>query len=305
MAQDPSFAMQHHTSSGGAQRYVYATSKFSDHDKGIKGHNLLSHIWQGVSMPPPYGQPRDAADTPTRAVIFPPILDWVNRRLRHRLGRRMSQPFFTTTQWKLISFENHKCDIMINDLELGILLLQILLCFKLMAPLENIRTYVDNMAAQGWATCGSVSTATAVVHILQELFLVARQRNISSSILLIAGEEKNMADTASRLTHFSDGLFLSHLQRNFPQKNIWRILQLLPDCRCHMTSMLTRKISPKVSTWQFTRRTPHSMDSVETLLYLDTNHLRPPRHQMPHPFPPYIWQACLRRNSVHWGEPNK
>ena len=63
-----------------------------------------------------------------------------------------SSPLSSSSQLRIVSFNNLKGNITINDLELGTLLLQILLFYRQVAPLQNIRTYVENMAAQGWAT---------------------------------------------------------------------------------------------------------------------------------------------------------
>ena len=76
-------------------------------------------------------------------------------------------PFSQATQARLVSSSNPKGDVTINDLELGSLLMQILIFAPRMAPLAHIHTYVDNMAAQGWANRGSVSIASSVGPMLQ------------------------------------------------------------------------------------------------------------------------------------------
>ena len=126
-------------------------------------------------------------------------------------------PFSLTTQAHLVSSYNPTGYVTINKLELGALLMQILIFTPRMDPLAHIHTYVNKTAAQGWANRGSFSTASSVVPILRELYLVARRQHIHASVGRVLGEDNNMADVASRLTHLPDRKFLSHLGTHFPQ----------------------------------------------------------------------------------------
>ena len=65
-----------------------------------------------------------------------------------------------------MSSSNPIGDVTINDLKLGALLMQILVFALKIAPLAHIHMYIDNMAAQGLANKGSVSTASSVGPIL-------------------------------------------------------------------------------------------------------------------------------------------
>ena len=116
-----------------------------------------------------------------------------------------------------MSSSNPKGDVTINDLELEALLLQILIFAPRMSPLVHINTYVDNTAAQGWANRGSVSTASSVGLIIRELDLAARRQHIHASVGCVQGEDNNMIDAASRLTHLLDRQFISRFCTHLPQ----------------------------------------------------------------------------------------
>ena len=107
-----------------------------------------------------------------------------------------------------------------------------------MQPLFQIRTDVDNIAAQGCSNRGSVITATAVGTILRDLTLLTHTHHIYSSIQQIKGADNTMADTTSILTHLSDRISLQYFALTFPQKNPWRLLTLLSGCSWWLTSIL-------------------------------------------------------------------
>ena len=106
--------------------------------------------------------------------------------------------------------------MIINDLESGALLMQLLLFAPKMAPLVHIHTYVNNTVALGWANRGSVSTASSVGPILRDIPMAARQQHIHTSLGRVTGEDKKMADAASGLTHLPDRQILSHFCTHFP-----------------------------------------------------------------------------------------
>ena len=56
-------------------------------------------------------------------------------------------PFSQATQARMVSSSNPKGDVIINDPEIGALLMHILIFAPRMAPLANIHTYVNNTAA--------------------------------------------------------------------------------------------------------------------------------------------------------------
>ena len=115
-------------------------------------------------------------------------------------------PFYTSTQYRLVSSSNSTGDVTIKNLDLGALLMQLLLFAPRMA---QIRTYVNNTAEQGWANWVSVSTASSVGPILYELALATRGQHIHASIWHVPGEENKTADTASWLTQLPDRILLS------------------------------------------------------------------------------------------------
>ena len=140
---------------------------------------------------------------------------------------------------------NPNRDVTINDLEIGALLTQLLLFAPRISPLAQIHMYVNNTASQGWANKGSVSTATSIGPILQELSLAARRQHIHASVGRIPGEENKMADAVSRLTHLLDLKFLSQFRTHFPQSNPWHLLLLPFRCKQQLTTVMQKKAITK------------------------------------------------------------
>ena len=89
----------------------------------------------------------------------------------------------------------------INDLELASLLAELHPFAPKIHTLYHIRTYMDNLAAQGRANLSSASSATAVGPILWDLNFIARTHKIYFSVQQISGVKNKMEDVASRLTH--------------------------------------------------------------------------------------------------------
>ena len=101
-----------------------------------------------------------------------------------------SSYFYLATQECLLSYSKPNGDATINNLELGMLIMHLLLFASRMETLAHIHTYVDNMAAQGWANRGSARTASSVGPILREISLVERRQHIHASIGCVPGEKK-------------------------------------------------------------------------------------------------------------------
>ena len=74
-----------------------------------------------------------------------------------------------------------------------------------------LQKYFDNTAAQGWANRSSISTATEVGLILQNLIIEARKHHIHASTGCVADKDKKMSDSASWMAHLSDCFNLFHL----------------------------------------------------------------------------------------------
>ena len=147
-------------------------------------------------------------------------------------------------------------DVKINNLELGALLIQILIFPPRMTSLEHIHTYAYSTAAQGWSNRGSVSTASFVGPILQEIVLAARHQNIHASVRKVSGEENEIADATLKLTHLPDCQFLSHFCTHLPQSKSWSLLPLPSVCKRKLTKILYKKRSPWASLPPFSRNTP-------------------------------------------------
>ena len=146
--------------------------------------------------------------------------------------------FSRYTQARLVYETNPKGDATINNLELTALLFHIQLFTPNMQPLSHTCTAVDNKSAQGWYTRGSVISSTAVRHILWDLALLTRSRQIYASVGWIKGTNNTVADYTSRLTHLHDQMFLLHFDLTFSQKKSWQLLPLPYECRRRLASML-------------------------------------------------------------------
>ena len=134
--------------------------------------------------------------------------------------------------------------------------MHILLFAPRMAPLMHIHTYVNKTSEEGWANRGSVSTASSVGPILQELALAERQQHIHASVGHVLGEDNNMADAVVSLTHLPDWKFLSQFCSHFQQSKLWRLLPLTSDYKRQLTTMLLNKQSPRVFWPPSSRKTP-------------------------------------------------
>ena len=169
--------------------------------------------------------------------------------------------FSTSIQANILTDENPKGFLTINDLELTAYITHLQLFAPRMNPLEQITTGVENTATESWALCRSVSTATAIGPLLQEAAWITRQSKIHASITRIPGVEKIEADAALRLTHLPVHAFLKYFNTSFPQPTPW-LLSLLPSRgtpRLHI--MLLTKLSPKASPIRDYARTTHRGNS--------------------------------------------
>ena len=85
-------------------------------------------------------------------VCYIPAGDWHVWRLKFRTAIRAN----------ILTDENPNGFLTINELELAAYIAHLHLFAPRMEPLEHITTGVENTAAESWARCGSVSTATAI-----------------------------------------------------------------------------------------------------------------------------------------------
>ena len=98
--------------------------------------------------------------------------------------------------------------------------------------------------------------ASAVGPILQDIALAARRHNIHAYVGRMSGEENNMADSTSRLTHLPNWKFLSHFHIHLPQRKLWNILPLPSACRQKLTKMTQIKRYPRASIPPLSINTP-------------------------------------------------
>ena len=134
--------------------------------------------------------------------------------------------------------------------------MQLLIFAPRMDPLVHIHMYIGNTASQGWSNMGSVSIDSSVGPIMQELSLSDRRQHIHASVGHVPGEDNNMADAASWLTHLTDRQFLSHSRTNFPQNSPRSLLPLSSLCKQLLTNMLHNNQYPRGYPLPFSRRTP-------------------------------------------------
>ena len=186
-------------------------------------------------------------------------------------------PFSLTTEARLMSSSNSTGDMTTNNFKIGALLMQILLFAPRMASLAHIHTYIDNTAAQVWAKRGSVSTASSVGPILQELQLAARRQHIHASVGRVLGEDNNMADAASRITHLLDRQFISPFRTHFPNSKPWRLIYLTSGYKRKLTTMLRNKKPPRGSMSPYPERR-HRLAPMAALLQLAPNSPQPQGH---------------------------
>ena len=92
-----------------------------------------------------------------------------------------------------------------------------------MQNFDHIHKAVDNKLVQGWTNRGIIISATAVGHILRDLDLLAQSKQIYASVGRIKGAGNTMADSASRLTHIPNRMFLRHFALTLPHKKSWRM----------------------------------------------------------------------------------
>ena len=109
--------------------------------------------------------------------------------------------------------------MMIINIQLAAYVVHLHLFAPKMAPLEHIRTLVDNAATEGWERRGSVSSATPMGPLLREAAWITRQTHIHASVKQINGLENQEADAASRLTHLPVQNFLEHFSSTFIETN--------------------------------------------------------------------------------------
>ena len=62
----------------------------------------------------------------------------------------------------MVSHSNPTLDVTINDLELGLLAMQLLVFSPGIVPLDHIHMCINNTATQGWDNRSSFSTSSSV-----------------------------------------------------------------------------------------------------------------------------------------------
>ena len=158
---------------------------------------------------------------------------------------------------KLVSWNNPKGTLTINDLELAGLLLGWLVIEYICGDLrfKHIGSFCDNTSAVAWSLKGHTSTSIVAGRLLR--FLALRQRIRQTSSLLpmnIAGKDNAMADIPSRA--FKNGDYFhaqQHLTTYFnthfplPQPNSWIEYRLPTKLTSRVISCLRGELTPMAS----------------------------------------------------------
>jgi hypothetical protein len=178
------------------------------------------------------------------------------------------QPFPHTVwqiQWpqyiqeRLVTDDNPKGDISMNDLELAGIVLNFLALETMQPDLQNthIGAYCDNTSAVSWATKLRTSKSIPAARLLRMLGLrILASKTSSLTTLNIPGEENKMADLSSRafkhgesfntissLSSFFNKTFplpqsLSWREHKIPQKLISRVISCVRGEQLTMESLL-------------------------------------------------------------------
>ena len=136
-----------------------------------------THLCEIQPHPPTWIGATDASLTGMGGVCHSLNGDWHVWRLT----------FSTAIRANILTDKNPTRFLTINDLELAAYISHLHLFAPKMAPIEHISTGVDNTTAESWARQGSVSTATAIVPLLQKAAWIICQANIHASINRIPG----------------------------------------------------------------------------------------------------------------------
>ena len=165
--------------------------------------------------------------------------------------------FSTAIRAHILTDDNPRGFLTINDLELAAYIYHLHLFAPHMSPLKHISTGVDNTAAEIWARRGSVSTFTSIGPLLQEAAWITCQAEVHASIKRIPRVKNIEADAASRLTHLPVHAFLKSFNTSFPQPTPWHLSLLPSGVTPRLHTMLLTKQSPKAYPLRDYARTAH------------------------------------------------
>ena len=83
-------------------------------------------------------------------------------------------------------------------------------------------------------------------------------QHIYASVGRVLGEDNNMVDASSRITHLTDRQFLSHLHTHLKHSKPWILLPLPSGYKQQLTTILHNKQSPRGYLQPFSIKTPPS-----------------------------------------------
>jgi len=112
---------------------------------------------------------------------------------------------------------------------------------------RTIRSATDNLATLFWSRRGSITTTSPTATLLRQAAIHQRFHRYIQLKDYVPGRENMLADDASRLSHLSDALFLSHFNVTYPQTQPWLLYRLSPAILSSAISALRNKMSPPAS----------------------------------------------------------
>jgi hypothetical protein len=152
------------------------------------------------------------------------------------------EPFPSSIQRDLVSFDNPNGSITNSDLELaGVLCHQDILAHSTDCCELTLATLCDNTPAVAWIKRGSVSNNSSAAYLLRLFALHRRHHRYLTEISDIPGVSNTMADDASRLWHLSDTAFLSYYNHKYSQSESWVLCPLRLKMNSAVISALRKK----------------------------------------------------------------
>jgi hypothetical protein len=151
-------------------------------------------------------------------------------------------PFSAHIQNRLVSFSNPHGDITNSDLELAsVVAHQDILVQHFDARESTFSLLNDNTPAVSRSRKGSVTSRSAVAHLLRLGSLHQRHHRYLLQYDHIAGQANSMADDCSRLWNLTNTQLLTHFQQTYPQYKPWKLVHLRPQMHSALISALQRK----------------------------------------------------------------
>jgi len=167
------------------------------------------------------------------------------RQQQHLLWRAPFSPF---VQASLVTADNPKGSLTINDLELTALILgSTIASTPGMVLHPHICLASDNTAAVSWLMKGSTTSKEAPAYLLHLLASLRRTMKYSLTTVFTPGITNTIADCCSRLFHLTDAEFLSYMNTTFPIQPCWKLVHPKKETVLALNCALSKKLQPLAS----------------------------------------------------------